>query len=74
MQNDNWAKDDPGRSVKNLLKMYPRYIKRAFDCLGTCGETWAYFYKSKRKFGWQEKRDALLLPNGQEDYACHFLW
>ena len=35
--------------AKKLLKMYPKYSKKAFDNIVTGDETWVYYFEPKRK-------------------------
>ena len=35
--------------AKHLLKMYPKYSKKAFDNIITGDETWVYYFEPKRK-------------------------
>ena len=50
-----------------LLKMYPKYSKKAFDNIVTGEVTWVYYFEPKRKVAnriWATKiPDAQVLPN-----------
>ena len=35
--------------AKKLLKMYPKYSKKAYDNIVTGDETWVYYFEPKRK-------------------------
>ena len=64
------AKEDACNNGKKLLKMYPKYSKKAFDNVVTGDETWVYYFKSKRKVANQilatKMPDAQVLPNEYE--------
>ena len=47
---DRWTKEDPCSQCKRkLLKMYPKYSKKAFNNLVTGDETWVYYFEPKWK-------------------------
>ena len=56
--------------AKKLLKMYPKYSKKAFDNTVIGDETWVYYFEPKRKVAnriWATKMpDAQVLPNDYE--------
>ena len=56
--------------AKKLLKLYPKYSKKAFDKIVTGDETWVYHFEPKRKVAnriWATKMpDAQVLPNEYE--------
>ena len=67
---NGWAKEDACNNGKKLLKMYPKYSKKAFDNIVTCNETWVYYFEPKQKVAnriWATKMpDAQGLPNENE--------
>ena len=46
---NGWAKEDACNNGPKLLKMYPKYSKKAFDNIVTGDETWVYYFEPKRK-------------------------
>ena len=46
---NGWAKEDACNNGKKLIKMYPKYSKKAFDKIVTGDETWVYYFEPKRK-------------------------
>ena len=43
------AKEDVCNNGKKLLKMYPKYSKKAFNNIVTGDETWVYYFEPKWK-------------------------
>ena len=66
--------------AKRLLKMYPKYSKKAFDNIVTGDETWVYYFEPKRKVDnriWATKnarRPSIVKTNtnGKEGIVCYF--
>ena len=51
------------QKARQLLKKYPKYHKKVFDCLITGDETWFHFYEPKQKI--DNRIWALNMPKGQ---------
>ena len=66
--------------AKKLLKMYPKYSKKAFDNKVTSDETWVYYFEQKKEgcqpnMGHQQCQTPKYCQtntNSKEGFVCHF--
>ena len=76
---NGWAKEDACNNGKKLLKMYPKYSKKAFDNIVTCDETWCIILNQSRRLPTEYGPLKCKMPkycqtntNGKEGFVCNF--